>query len=160
MNQRTLILAGIAAVLTVIVILRYTVWSEGGDTRLVVPSAPPVTPVAIREESGDFLPAFSAFPAISDRPLFRPDRRPQPNVVIETPVQTPAPAQEGEPEFIVIGTVTGPNGGVASIRSENETVRAYVGDTVEGWRIDTITGSGIEVSRNGDRFRLSIGEPE
>lgn len=160
MNRRTLILAGIAAVLTVIVILRYTVWSDGGDFRVIAPAAPPASTVAIREESGDFLPPYSAFPAISDRPLFRPDRRPEPDAVIETPVEAPVQTPDSEPEFFVIGTVTGPNGGVATIRSQNETRRAYVGDTVEGWRIDAITGSGVDVSRNTDRFRLSIGEPE
>ncbi|WP_394693767.1 hypothetical protein [Hyphobacterium sp.] len=160
MNQRTLILAGIAAILTVIVILRYTVWSDGGESRVIAPSPPPTTTAAIREESGDFLPPYSAFPAISDRPLFRPDRRPEPAVVIETPVDVPVQTSDDAPEFVVIGTVTGPNGGVATIRSQNETRRAYVGDTVEGWRIDAINGTGVEVSRNADRFRLSIGEPE
>ncbi|PIW30000.1 MAG: hypothetical protein COW29_05210 [Rhodobacterales bacterium CG15_BIG_FIL_POST_REV_8_21_14_020_59_13] len=160
MNPRSNILMGIAAALTVLVILRYTVWSEGGNSVVIQPAPPPITNIAIREESGDFLPPFSAFSAIQDRPLFRPDRRPEPVMVIETPGQTTGQETQSEPEFVVIGTVTGPDGGVATLRSQNETRRAYVGDTVEGWRVDAITGSGIEVSRNGDRFAMSIGGPE
>jgi len=161
MNQRTIILAGVAVILTVIVILRYTVWSEGGNSAVIAPSAPPTAIVAIREESGDFLPQFSSFPAISDRPLFRSDRRAAPPEIVETQVtETPVQIQQGEPAFTVIGTVTGPDGGVATIRNEAETSRAYVGDTVDGWRIDAITSRDIEVSSNGERFRIPIGERE
>ncbi|MBI1235558.1 MAG: hypothetical protein GC188_02620 [Alphaproteobacteria bacterium] len=160
MNPRSIILIAIAAVLTVLVILRYTVWESDGQSAVIQPAPPPEANIAIREESGAFLPPFPAFSAISDRPVFRPDRRPEPDAVIEGPVQPAGEAPQTAPEFVVIGTVTGPDGGVATIRSRNETRRAYVGDTVEGWHIDTITGSGIEVSQNGNRFRLSIGEPE
>lgn len=160
MNQRTIVLAGIAVMLTVLVILRYTAWSGGGNPDVIRPAPPSIANVAVREETGNFLPPLSAFSAISDRPLFRPDRRPEPEAIFETPVQTPVLSRQGEPEFVVIGTVTGPDGGVATIRSENETRRAYIGDTVEGWRVDNITRSGIEVSRDGDRFAMSIGAPE
>ncbi len=135
-------------------------WSGDIDPAAVRPAQIPATPAVLREESGDFLPPLSAFSAILDRPIFRPDRRPEPEVVIETPEQTTGGTLQDTPEFVIIGTVTGPGGGAATIRSRNETRRVYVGDTVEGWRIDTITGNGIEVSQDGDRFRLSIGEPE
>jgi len=161
MNQRTIVLGIIAALLTVIVVLRYTVWSEGGNPAVIQPAPPSTSVVTIREETGDFLPQFSSFSAISDRPLFRSDRRPAPPEVIETPViETPVLTQQGEPSFTVIGTVTGPDGGVATIRSDNETSRAYVGDTIEGWRIDTITSRDVEVSRDSDRYRIPIGERE
>lgn len=160
MNPRSIMLMGIAAALTVLVILRYTVWGGNGNPDVIQPTPPPTANVAIREESGNFLPPFSAYSAIPDRPLFRPDRRPEPGMVIETPGQISGQATQSEPEFVVVGTVTGPDGGVATLRSQNETRRAYVGDTVEGWRVDAITGSGIEVSRNGDRFAMSIGGSE
>lgn len=160
MNRRTLALTGIAAALTVLVILRYTVWSGGENTAVIQPAPPSATNVAIREESGNFLPPFPAFSAISDRPLFRADRRPEPAAIVETPVQPTAEIPQGQPDFVLIGTVTGPNGGVATIRSQNETRRAYVGDTVDGWRVDRITGTGIEVSQDQNRYAMSIGEPE
>ena len=160
MNPRSIILIAIAAVLTVLVILRYTVWGDNGHSAAIQPAPPPEANITIRAESGEFLPPFPAFSAISERPVFRPDRRPEPDAVVEGPAQPAGAAPQTAPEFVVVGTVTGPDGGVATIRSGNETLRAYVGDTVEGWRIDTISGSGIEVSQNGDRFRLSIGEPE
>lgn len=159
MNRRPLVLIGIAIVLTVLVILRYTVWSGDGNADVIRPAIPPATHVSIHEESGNFLPPISAFAAILDRPLFRADRRPEPDVVVDMPAQTTVQASGDEPEFFVIGTVTGPSGGVATIRTRNETRRVYIGDTVEGWRVDVITATSVDVSRNGDRFRLPIGDP-
>lgn len=159
MNRRSIMLIGIAIFLTVMVILRYTVWSGSGDADVIQPAIPPATNVSLREESGSFLPPLSAFSAILDRPLFRADRRPEPDVVVDIPAQTTVPASGGEPEFVITGTVTGPSGGVATLRTLTETRRAYVGDTVEGWRVDAITATGVVVSQNGDRFRLPIGDP-
>jgi hypothetical protein len=161
MNQRTRIMLVIAAVLTLVAILRYSVFAGGQTTDLVQPAPPPQANVEIRQESGDFLPPFSAFAAITDRPLFRADRRPAPEMVVETPVtQTPVQQPDGAPEFTVIGTVTGPNGGVATIRLNDEAGRYYVGDTVDGWRVEEITTSMVEVSRNGATYRVRIGEDE
>ncbi|MEE2525569.1 hypothetical protein V0U79_04265 [Hyphobacterium sp. HN65] len=158
MTTRLKIMLGIAAILAVLTVMRNLVWT--GDAGVIPPSAPPQN-VEIRQETGEFLPPFDAFEAIVDRPLFRPDRRPAPVEIAETAI-TPEilPSQAGEPDFLVIGVVTGPDGGVATLRSDTETVRAYVGDTIEGWRIDEIDSNGIEVSRGGNRYRLRIGEDD
>ena len=158
MTPRLKIMLGVAAILAVLAVFRNFVW-VGGD-EIVQPSAPPQA-VEIRQESGDFLPPVSAFSAIGDRPLFRSDRRPAPVEIVETNT-TPeiTPARVGEPDFVVIGVVTGPDGGVATIRTDTETVRAYISDTIDGWRVDDIEASGIEVSQGGSRYRLRIGEDE
>lgn len=159
MNRRTVLLIGVAAVLTILVALRYLGGSEPVRPRA---DTDPVTPVVeIRLETGEFLPPYEAFDAISARPLFQSDRRPVVATVIQNPV-TPAVAimQVEEPRFTVIGTVTGPTGSVATIRSDGETRRVYRGDTIEGWRIDVIRQDSIDVSQSGEAFRLPIGERE
>ncbi|WP_421792903.1 hypothetical protein [Hyphobacterium sp.] len=161
MTQRTRLLLLVAAVLVVLVALRYLVWTDTGVVQPSPPAERASSTVEIRQETGDFLPGFESFDAIAARPLFRSDRRPAPVEVVQAPVLTPQTAtQIGEPEFTVIGTVTGPEGGVATIRTEGETRRAYVGDTIEGWRIDSISRSSIEVSNSGNAYRLPIGERE
>lgn len=158
MTPRLRIMLALAAILLVLAVLRNFVWT--GESGIMQPSAPPQN-IEIRQETGEFLPPFNAFEAIADRPLFRSDRRPAPVEVAEV-VQTPqfTPAQVGEPDFVVIGVVTGPEGGIATIRTASETVRAHVGDTIEGWRIDGIDSNGIEVSQGGSRYRLRIGEDD
>lgn len=162
MTQRTYIMLALAAVLAVIVVLRQFVWSEPDVLRPVAPDSVRIHDVEYSNETGNFLPDFAAFDAILDRPLFRSDRRPAPVEQVDVPIQTPITdtTDDGPPDFIIVGTVTGPEGGVATIRDQNETSRVHVGDTVAGWRIDAITGSDIEVSRNGNRYRLGLGERE
>lgn len=158
MTTRLKIMLAVAGVLLVLTMVQNFVLT--GDDGVIQASAPPQS-VEIRQETGEFLPAYNAFSAIAERPLFRSDRRPAPVEVVDTPT-TPqiTPTQVGEPDFVVIGVVTGPDGGVATIRSTTETVRAYVGDTVEGWRVDEIEATGIQVSQGGSRYRLRIGEDD
>jgi hypothetical protein len=162
MTRRTYIMLALAAVLAVIVVLRQFVWAEPDVLRPVAPNSVQIHDVEYSNETGNFLPGFAAFDAILDRPLFRSDRRPAPAQTVEVPVQSPTTfaADDGPPDFVVVGTVTGPDGGVATIRDQNETSRVHVGDTIAGWRIDAITSTDIEVSRNGSRYRLGLGERE
>jgi hypothetical protein len=156
MNRRLIGLMGVAGVLVILLALQQFVWTA--DENVVRPSEPPRT-VPIREESGTFLPDFDAFSAIAERPLFRADRRPPPapetpeTDTIVTPVVT-----RGEPTFVIVGIGTNENGGVATIRTETETVRAYVGDRIEGWRIDEINRATVEVSNGETSYRLFIGD--
>jgi hypothetical protein len=160
MTRRTYIMLAFALVLAVIVVLRQFVWTEADVLRPIAPDSVQIQDVTYSDEAGNFLPDFAAFDAILDRPLFRSDRRPAPVQQVEVPAQPPTSqtVDNGPPDFIIVGTVTGPDGGVATIRDQNETSRVHVGDTVSGWRIDAITGSDIEVSRNGNRYRLGLGE--
>ncbi|GJL97569.1 MAG: hypothetical protein DHS20C06_13860 [Hyphobacterium sp.] len=162
MTQRTYIMLALAAMLAAIVLLRQFVWTESDVLQPVAPDSVQIHDVEYSEETGNFLPDFAAFDAVLDRPLFRSDRRPALVQQVDLPIQTSTASttDDGPPDFIVVGTVTGPDGGVATIRDQNETSRIHVGDTVAGWRIDAITGSDIEVSRNGNRYRLGLGERE
>jgi len=160
MTRRTYIMLAIAVILTIIVVLRQFVWTETDVLRPVAPDSVQIQDIEYSDEVGNFLPDFAAFDAILDQPLFRSDRRPAPAQQVDLPTQSPTTQamDDGPPDFIIVGTVTGPDGGVATIRDQNETSRVHVGDTVSGWRIDAITGSDIEVSRNGSRYRLGLGE--
>ncbi|WP_420430891.1 hypothetical protein [Hyphobacterium sp.] len=156
MNRRLVLLLGAAGILAILLVMRQFVWVA--DDGIVRPAAPPQV-VAIRQESGQFLPDFPAFDAIADRPLFRADRRPPP--VPESPlIETPPTTQQGgsEPGFIVVGIGTNENGGVATIRTNTETRRAYVGDRIDGWRIEAVNRASIEVSNGETSYRLFIGE--
>lgn len=156
MNCRLVLLIGVAGILVLLLVLQQFVWT--GDGRVVGPSEPP-QPVPIREESGAFLPEFGAFSPIAERPLFRTDRRPTPAPEVPQTETTFTPVTtSSEPSFVVIGIGTNENGGVATIRAESETVRAYVGDRIDGWRIDTINRASVEVSNGETSYRLFIGE--
>lgn len=160
MNRRTLLLLGVAGVLAVIVVIDQ-VRRAGGDD--IAQPIRRIAEVEIAQETGPFLPEFSGFSAIAQRPLFRPDRRPEPEPVVTEPERpvTPVVTNDNPPDFIVVGVVTGPEGrGAATVRDGSETRRVYSGDTVQGWRVDTINRDGIVVTRDGQRWSLPIGEPE
>lgn len=156
MNRRLALLLAAAGILAILLVLRQFVWVA--DDGIVRPAVPQQA-VTIRQESGQFLPDFPAFSAIADRPLFRADRRPVP--IPETPqIETPLTTEQGgsEPSFVVVGVGTNENGGVATIRTDSETLRAYVGDRIEGWRIDAINRASVEVSNGETSYRLFIGD--
>lgn len=159
MNQRTLILIGVATILAILV----AIFRFGGDQSDVVGAVrrdAPSQQVEIVQESGPFLPPISAFDAISDRPLFRSDRRPAPIVAITPPPTrtTPAPTNIGEPDFTVVGTASGPDGWSATVRTTEETERVYVGDLLDGWRVEEISSSRVQVSQAGEVWNVPVGE--
>ncbi|MAL11006.1 MAG: hypothetical protein CMF74_15245 [Maricaulis sp.] len=165
MNRRMLILLGVAVSLGAI----YAVIQLGGGNDTARPVPPPsaeggvVRTPPIAYEEGPFLPPLSSFPAIANRPLFRPDRRPPAQPVVDVPVNQPVtqPATDRPPDFVVVSVVTGPNGrGAASVRVNGETRRVYAGDMVGNWRIDAIRHDGVQVSSGRERWALPVGEPE
>lgn len=160
MNRRTQVLLGIAGILAIVVVADQVRRAGGGD---VVQPVRRTADVEIARESGPFLPDFSAFSAISQRPLFRPDRRPPAAQVTPPPetVMVPAASDSNPPDFIVVGVVTGPEGrAAATVRDGAETRRVYGGDSIQGWRVDAINRDGIVVTRDGERWSLPIGEPD
>ena len=159
MNQRTLILVGVASVLAVVVVFDQIRRSSGDD---VVQPVRRQVDVEIAQESGPFLPDLGSFSVISSRPLFRADRRPPEAPVVETvtPV-TPVTTDDRPPDFVIVGVVTGPDGrGAATVRDGSETRRVYIGDSVQGWQIDRINPDGVVVVQGNDRWSLPIGERE
>ena len=167
MNRRLLILVGVAVVLGGI----YAATQLSGPDN-TVRALPPggaanvadiVRTPPIAQEEGPFLPPLSSFPAIENRPIFRSDRRRPAEAIVppvQQPVETPA-ARDTPPDVVVVSVVTGPNGrSAATVRQAGETRRVYAGDTVDGWRVDTIRPDGVEVSRGRERWALPVGEPE
>ena len=126
MNQRTKILMGVAAVLAVIVAADQ--WRRASDSTVVQPVRR-TADVEIAQESGHFLPDYTAFDAIGERPLFRPDRRPEPAPVVQIAEQTAPPVETTDtpPDFVIVGVVTGPDGrGAATVREGTVTRRASI----------------------------------
>jgi len=159
MNQRMIILLGVAAVLAAIVVFDQL---RPSSTDNVVQPVRRQAVVEIAQESGPFLPDQGTFSAITARPLFRSDRRP-PAAPIVTPVETvtPVTVDDTPPDFVIVGVVTGPDSrGAATVRDGTETRRVYIGDTVQGWRIDRINPDGVVVTRGDGRWSLPIGERE
>lgn len=160
MNQRTLILIGVAIILAILVgIVRFG--GSGSDVVSATRRDSPIRQVEIIQESGPFLSPIDDFDAIAERPLFRPDRRPAP-VIATPPPSRPAQSTQtiGEPDFLIVGTASGPDGWSATIRTDEATERVYVGDSVEGWRIDDISASRVRVSQSGEAWNVPVGERE
>ena len=166
MSPRLLVLIGVAVILVAVFAVTRT--NGDGGVRAIAPpgieaGSARVQSPPIAHEDGPFLPPLSAFPAIANRPLFRPDRRPVAVEVIQTPVQQTLTRDgtDQPPELIVVSIVTGPDtGSIATIRVNGETRRVHAGDQVGNWRIDAIRLDGVEVSSGRERWALPVGEAE
>ena len=172
MKPRELLLIGAAGALAVLVYFN----PFGGDDAVQAarPADRTAAPGADRpaageamdarpvEAGGPFLAAYPQFAALDERPLFTPDRRPPraapPPERTDRPAPTPAPAQTRPPDIIVTGVAAGPEGrGSALVQDRGETVRLYVGDLIEGWRLEAVEPDAIVITREDERWRIPIG---
>src|SRR5271168_5211970 len=83
-----------------------------------------------------------------DRPLFSPSRRlpkppPPPVQAAEAPAPPPSP-----PNLILLGVVIDGEGARALIRtsSDRKTLRARIGDDIDGWKVSQIEGRKVVLS--------------
>ncbi|MGH7090153.1 MAG: hypothetical protein ACREFQ_14755 [Stellaceae bacterium] len=128
--------------------------SPSGET-----AAPARLTVSVPAATNAELPHYSAppeaaFREISERPLFIPSRRPQQDAQRAATVHRPL--------FVVEGTVLSPGHRYAVIEYGRPARRESVaeGGMVDGWRVDTVTGTSIAVSTGSTRFELPVGEPD
>jgi hypothetical protein len=105
------------------------------------------------------------YAAIEDRPLFRPDRRPQaqePTDVVEAP-----PAVETDlAGFDLTGVIISPAMTTAWVKDQNQQipVRVRPGESLAGWTVKDILGDRLVVERQGKSdtlylrdFRVPVG---
>jgi hypothetical protein len=87
--------------------------------------------------------------ATLDRPLFSPSRRRTP-APVTTSAQLPVPAAP-PPDLILSGIVMDGSGARAVIQvgAEKRTLRAIVGDNIDGWTVTRIEGRKLVLSLDG-----------
>ena len=99
---------------------------------------------------------LSSVKAFVERPLFSPTRRP-PSVeekavdVSETPTET-------DPEFLLLGVTSGPEGSVARITTIDGTERHSLrqGETIDGWQLQAVDPSSVTLTRQGETMVLTV----
>ncbi len=96
-----------------------------------------------------------------NRPLFEPSRR-TPVVVRPPPTAAPPPPPPPQLQAPVVThrllcVVLGPEGAVAVLAQDNgSSVRAEIGDSVDGWQVERITREEVQLVREGRRHVLRV----
>ncbi len=124
--------------------------------------AQPLAANTVNSASQPLLPDATQFSSISKRNLFSPSRK---SIQQMPPVRNlpnaqsqPSQSSDAPPDFVITGIAIRPDGGSALIKKgRNEVVRAFVGDEVDGWRVENLTTDYVIISKNGDRWQLPIG---
>jgi len=99
------------------------------------------------------MPAATAFAAITARPLFNRDRKPDP---LPPPPEAPKPAIElGDlAQFRLEGLVMSSDAQLALVRKGGaQVLRLRPGDMLDGWKVEKIDSKGVSIS-GGDRSEL------
>lgn len=106
-----------------------------------------LAPVQDREE----------YAAIKERPLFRPDRRPQEPVLTDG-VEAPPPADNDLAGFDLTGVIISPAMTTAWVKdpSQQTPVRLRPGETLSGWTVKDILGDRMVVERQGKSDTLYL----
>jgi type II secretory pathway component PulC len=88
--------------------------------------------------------------ATLDRPLFSPSRTPPapppPPRVADAPVPTPP---SPPPNLVLYGVVLDGETARAVVRANNKTLRAQIGDDIDGWKVSQIEGRKVVLSLDG-----------
>ncbi|MDD3447123.1 MAG: hypothetical protein PHS60_17095 [Zavarzinia sp.] len=121
--------------------------------QIVVPvdtgtTAPAMAPAPAEEAGGDTA-AFggAAYPAILERPLFSPDRRPAP---------AGGPAAEAA-AFTLIGVGTAGDAATALLRApDGQALRILPGQSVEGWQVISIEPNAVTLGHGDRRIVLEV----
>ncbi len=99
-----------------------------------------------------------------DRPIFSPSRRPPPlsvAPVIAKRVESAKPAEPESPPFILVGTVSGEDSGIAVLveQSTENTVRLRVNESHQGWTLRSIQGREVTLLKSGKSNVLALAPP-
>jgi len=93
-------------------------------------------------------------PAIVDRPLFSPSRRPPaaPPPVVQAPTASALPSPP--PSVILLGVAMDGQNARAVIRvgADNRLLRAQMGDEIDGWKVAQIDGRKVVLASEDGRF--------
>jgi hypothetical protein len=148
--------------------LPYAIWSASHEAGSVAVARSDLEPAAGSAESSagsepipmarrEALPPLNAFAAILDRPLFNSERRPPQREapIVNLPTETHEPQA---PIFRLVGTVRqgGRTYGLVTEGEGHDVERVTVGDALDGWRVDEVTGDLLVITRAGERHQLQI----
>jgi hypothetical protein len=99
---------------------------------------------------------LSSLKAFAERPLFTPKRRP---TTIEDKAQAVAiETPDTDPEFLLLGVTSGPEGSIARIATANSAERHSLrkGEMIDGWKLQAIDPSSVNLARAGESVVLTI----
>ena len=120
------------------------------------PAAPLANPVAAQP--------LEQLPAIVDRSLFSPSRRPPaaPPPVVQVPAASALPS--APPDIVLLGVVMDGQNARAVVRvgTDKRLLRAQMGDEIDGWKVAQIDGRKVVLASQDGRFatyRLFTDEP-
>lgn len=97
--------------------------------------------------------------AFLERPLFTPTRRPiEIDAVAAVAGDDIEEAIAADPELMLLGVTSGPDGSIARIATEDGAERrsVRVGEEIDGWTIQAIDPSAVTVTRAGQTVVLAI----
>lgn len=160
-----------AALVTVLAISGYVVWSDGLPG---IGGTPRADDVQLHESSrtesvmtGPLNPlaaqTIAEFDAILARPLFNTSRRAPAPVEIEAPViiaATPAPVEPevSAEDFTLVAIASNTKGAfaVVKVNATGETLHVQQGGDLSGWSIAAISGREITLARDGKTITLKL----
>jgi general secretion pathway protein N len=89
------------------------------------------------------------FSETRDRPLFSPTRRPPAPVLASvSTIVAPPPPPLPPPSVVLLGVVSDGNGALAMIRGGQKTIRARLGEEIEGWLVTQIEARRLVLSHD------------
>ncbi len=77
------------------------------------------------------------------------------------PVRLEAPPPPEPPDFVIVGTVTTADGGMAVIRTSDGLPPTFlrVDDSLDGYRLVSVATNGAVLTRGGETVRLAVADP-
>jgi hypothetical protein len=103
---------------------------------------------------------LASLSATRDRPLFSPSRRPPPAPVVRLiePAPVPPVPPAPPPSIALIGVITEAEGSFAVVNQAgtNKSIRARMGDQIDGWTVTQIADRQLVLSRDGRVANFSM----
>lgn len=121
-------------------------------TRPIAIDGPPPIAAATTTKTGFVQPTLADFHVVTERPLFRPDRRPlaipAPAPIVASAPRAPPPPPP--PAVEIVGIVRGGAASTVILRDPTGVVRrVHEGALIDGWTIDAIEENKVILSSQG-----------
>jgi general secretion pathway protein N len=126
--------------------------------------APPPAPVRTPSANPLWGIPLTQLSGTRDRPIFSPSRRPPPAAVAAEPAVVRPPPRKKEiepPQLALVGTIaSGAEGfGIFIDQSTKAALRLKVGEDFQGWKLLTIRGREVAMSKDGRSAVLTLPQP-
>lgn len=120
-----------------------------------VPEVKPVPALALKA-----MPALDGYAELWTRPLFNPDRVPDPEAAPNVPASTGAgdgPRLADPGQFRLVGIAGDSETRLALVRQPDGSIRTLkIGDSLGGWTVERIDERGVSISGGGRKQILTI----